>query len=83
MGSGTKESKSCDSPLINDFVYSRATTNVDASMRFNLFRNVAITLEGLNLTNQTSNRYAYEGQNAVTQYASSGRVYRVGARLTF
>ncbi|HEU4959588.1 MAG TPA: TonB-dependent receptor [Sphingomonas sp.] len=83
VGSGTKESKSCDSPLINDFVYSRATTNVDASMRFNLLQNLAITFEGLNLTNQTSNRYAYEGQNAVTQYASSGRVYRVGARLTF
>ena len=83
MGSGTKETKSCDSPLINDFIYSRATTNIDASVSFNLFKNLAITLEGLNLTNQTSNRYAYQGENAVTEYSSSGRVYRLGARLTF
>ena len=83
VGSGTKETKSCDSPLINDFIYSRATTNVDASVSFNLFKNLAITLEGLNLTNQTSNRYAYQGENAVTEYSSSGRVYRLGARLTF
>jgi outer membrane receptor protein involved in Fe transport len=50
---------------------------------FNIFENFAITAEGLNLTNQTSNRYAYEGQEAVTQYASSGRVFRLGARVTF
>ncbi|MGN6819538.1 MAG: TonB-dependent receptor [Sphingomonas sp.] len=82
-GVGTVESAGCDGPLINDFVYSKATTNVDASLSFNIFKIFAITAEALNLTNQTSNRYAYEGQNAVTQYASSGRVYRIGARVTF
>lgn len=83
VGSGAVESVGCDGPLINDFVYSQATTNVDASVSFNIFENFAITAEGLNLTNQTSNRYAYEGQEAVTQYASSGRVFRLGARVTF
>jgi TonB-dependent receptor len=77
------ESVGCDSPLINDFVFSRATTNVDASISFNLFKAFSLSLEGLNLTNQTSNRYAYDGQEAVTQYASSGRVFRVGARVSF
>jgi len=73
----------CNGPLINDFVYSRGTTNVDASMSYSFTDWFSITAEGLNLTNQTSDRYAYAGQEAVTQYASSGPVYRIGARLRF
>jgi len=73
----------CTGPLINDFVYSRSTTNVDASMSFNFTDWASLTLEGLNLTNQTSDRYGYEGQNAVTQYASSGRIFRAGVRFRF
>jgi len=82
-GAGTTESVGCDSPLINDFVFSKGTTNVDASLNINLTRNVSITFEGLNLTNQLTNRYAYDGQEATTLYGSSGRVYRAGARVTF
>jgi len=73
----------CNGPLINDFVFSRSTTNVDASMSFNFTDWASLTLEGLNLTNQPSERYAYEGQNAVTQYASSGRIFRAGVRFRF
>ena len=73
----------CNGPLINDFVFSRSTTNIDASMSFNFTSWASLTLEGLNLTNQTSDRYAYEGQNAVTQYASSGRIFRAGVRFRF
>lgn len=73
----------CTGPLINDFVFSRSTTNIDASMSFNFTDWASLTLEGLNLTNQTSDRYAYEGQNAVTQYASSGRIFRAGVRFRF
>ena len=73
----------CDNPLMNDFIYSRATLNVDASISYKFTKFLTLTLEGLNLTNQTSDRYAYDGQNAVTQYASSGPIYRVGARMRF
>ena len=73
----------CNGPLINDFVFSRSTLNVDAAISYNLTRYLQLTAEALNLTNQTSERYAYQEQNAVTQYASSGRIYRVGARLRF
>lgn len=73
----------CNGPLINDFVFSRSTTNIDASMSFNFTDWASLTLEGLNLTNQTSDRYAYDGQNAVTQYASSGRIFRAGMRFRF
>lgn len=73
----------CNGPLINDFVYSRGTTNVDVSASYSFTDFFSITAEGLNLTNQPSERYAYAGQEAVTQYASSGPIYRVGARLRF
>lgn len=73
----------CGGPLINDFVSSRGTFNLDASTSFKVTDFFSVTAEALNLTNQTSNLYAYAGQEAVTEYKSSGRVYRVGARLRF
>ncbi|MEO6361352.1 MAG: TonB-dependent receptor [Sphingomicrobium sp.] len=73
----------CTAPLINDFTFSGATTNVDAAFSYKVNRFLSLSLEGLNLTNQTTNRYAYQDNPVVTQYASSGPVYRVGARLKF
>ena len=73
----------CNGPLINDFAYSRSTRNVDASISYKFTDFATFTLEGLNLTNQNANRYAYQGQEAVTQYSSAGRVYRVGLRMKF
>ena len=73
----------CGSPLINDFVFSEATTNIDASMGYKFTDWFSITAEGLNLTNQPSQRSAYQDQPVVSQYASSGPIYRIGARLRF
>jgi TonB-dependent receptor len=73
----------CGSPLINDFVFSDATTNVDASMSYKFADWFSVTAEGLNLTNQASQRSAYQDQPVVSQYASSGPIYRIGARLRF
>ena len=73
----------CNAPLVNDFLYSRSTRNIDASMSFAVTDWASLTLEGLNLTNQTSDRYAYSGQDAVTLYASSGPIYRAGVRFRF
>jgi len=73
----------CNGPLINDFVYSRGTLNVDAAISYKITDWISISAEGLNLTNQTSDRYAYAGQEAVTNYASSGRIYRAGVRFNF
>ncbi|MCH8686207.1 TonB-dependent receptor [Pedomonas mirosovicensis] len=83
IASGSCNPGECDSPLINDFNYSRATTNVDASVSYKVFENLSVTVEGLNLTNQTTNLYSYEGQNVVSQYASSGPIYRIGMRAKF
>jgi len=77
------EGTSCDSPLINDFVFSRSTTNVDFSTSYKINSFFTIYAEGLNLTNQPSERYAYQDQPVVTQYAASGAIYRIGARVRF
>jgi TonB-dependent receptor len=73
----------CGSPLINDFVFSRSTLNIDASTSYQITKWLSVSAEALNLTNQTSERYAYQAQNAVSQYASSGPIFRAGARLRF
>jgi outer membrane receptor protein involved in Fe transport len=73
----------CNAPLINDFVGSEGTNNIDASVRFNLSEKLSLTLEGLNLTNQTSDRYAYVDNPVVTQYGSTGRQFVLGARYKY
>ena len=40
------------------------------------------SIEALNLTNQTENRWAYEAEPLVTQYSSTGRQIFAGFRLT-
>jgi iron complex outermembrane receptor protein len=73
----------CATPLINDFAGSEATLNVDASFSYRFTPSISLTAEALNLTNQTSNRFAYDGAPVVTQYASTGRQYFVGIRASF
>jgi iron complex outermembrane receptor protein len=73
----------CNSPLINDFVGSEGTNNIDASVRWNVMDNLSLTLEALNLTNQTSDRYAYVDNPVVTQYGSTGRQYSLGVRYRY
>ncbi len=75
----------CDSPLLNDFTGSRATTNVDGKITWNLSKQMSVSLEGLNLTNQTSNRYAYPltASPVVTLYSSTGRQITLGLRYKY
>jgi len=73
----------CNAPLINDFSGSEGTTNVDVSLRWNVNENLSFGLEMLNLTNQTSNRFAYVDNPVVTQYGSTGRQYTFGMRYKY
>lgn len=73
----------CASPLINDFGSSASTFNVDVAFGINISDRLSFRVEGLNLTNQTSNRYAYEGNPQVTQYQSTGPQYTAGLRYRF
>jgi iron complex outermembrane recepter protein len=72
----------CDAPLINDFLGSKATRNIDASVTFQATDFLSFTVEGLNLTNQTEDRWAYQDEPLVTQYSSTGRQIFAGFRLS-
>ena len=67
---------------MNDFVGSEATRNIDASVTWQATDFLSFTVEGLNLTNQTENRWAYQDEPLVTQYSSTGRQIFAGFRLT-
>jgi iron complex outermembrane receptor protein len=83
IASGTTDPGFSDSPLVNDFLGSEETLNVDASMTYKLSKQVTLTLEALNLTNQTTNRWGYADDPVVTNYGSTGRQFFIGARAVF
>ena len=83
LASGGCDPGQCDSPLINDFIGSDETLNVDAAFTYKVTDNVTLTAEALNLTNQTDTRWAYQADPVIQNYASTGRQYFFGARFTF
>jgi TonB-dependent receptor len=72
----------CDAPLVNDFVGSKATRNIDAKVTWQATDFLSLSIEGLNLTNQTEDRWAYQDEPLVTQYSSTGRQIFAGFRLS-
>lgn len=83
IASGTCNPGFCDSPLVNDFLGSEATTNVDASFSYKFNKNMSLNVEALNLTKETSNRFGYADDPVVTQYSAPGRQFFVGFRMTY
>lgn len=83
VASGSCDPGVCDSPLVNDFVGSEDTLNVDAAVSYVLNDSVTLNLEALNLTNQPDERWAYQDHPLVTQYRNTGRQYFAGVRLRF
>jgi TonB-dependent receptor len=82
LAAGTCAPGDCNSPLINDFVGSEATRNIDAGVKFQATDWLQFSIEGLNLTNQTEDRWAYQDEPLVTQYSSPGRQIFAGFRMT-
>jgi TonB-dependent receptor len=72
----------CNAPLVNDFIGSKATRNIDAKVTWQATDFLSFTVEGLNLTNQTEDRWAYQDEPLVTQYSSTGRQIFAGFRLS-
>ncbi|PHY21721.1 TonB-dependent receptor [Caulobacter sp. BP25] len=83
IAAGTCEPGFCDSPLVNDFLGSSKTFNLDGSATYKLSKNITFTLEALNLTDQTENRWAYENDPVVTRYAAVGRSIFAGVRFVY
>jgi iron complex outermembrane recepter protein len=70
-------------PIMNDFEYSQSTLNVDASFSYDVADYLQITIDALNLTGQTNNRFAYQGAPTVSNYGASGRQIYAGLRLKY
>ena len=83
LAGGSCDPGICDSPLINDFVSSDATFNLDASFTYKLTPQVTLTAEALNLTDQKDIRYGYDADPIVSSYSAPGRQFFVGARFVY
>ena len=56
-----------------------ATRNIDAKVTWQAMDYLSFSIEGLNLTNQTEDRWAYQDEPLVTQYSSTGRQIFAGS----
>ena len=70
----------CSSVLVNDFIGSKATKNYDATVTYNITEHVTFSVDALNLTNETDDRWVYQNDPLVSQYSSPGRQYFAGFR---
>ncbi|HEX8302646.1 TonB-dependent receptor [Sphingomonas sp.] len=68
---------------VPDGNYSYATTNVDASMSFNITDRIKITADALNLTNQAADQYSGKVRKSQRVYSTTGRQFFIGASFAF
>jgi TonB-dependent receptor len=73
----------CSSVLVNDFIGSKGTKNYDATATYNITENFTFSIDALNLTNQTDDRWVYQNDPLVAQYSSPGRQYFAGFRFQY
>ena len=83
VGINTNNGAACNSPVISDFGFTENTLNIDAAFAFNVTKNIKLTLEGRNLTNETQYRTMYEDSPVTQNYGSTGRIITAGARVIF
>ena len=83
IASGTCDPGFCDSPLVNDFIGSEKTFNVDANFTWSITDNFTFTVEALNLTDQQDKRWMYDDSRIVTQYQATGRQFFIGLRAKY
>ena len=60
---------------------TNSTLNVDASARYQITKEIALTLEGINLTNEVDFPYVDEASGRINFYQSTGRVFLAGVRI--
>ncbi len=83
IASGTCDPGFCDSPLVNDFVGSKSTLNIDANFSYKFSDHAGLSVDMLNLTNQRSERFAYASDPVTTLYQQTGRQVFAGFRFTW
>jgi TonB-dependent receptor len=62
--------------------YTEAYGQVDASVSYELTDNLTLSLEGLNITNETTRQYGRH-ENMTFNYIETGARYNLGARYSF
>lgn len=66
-----------------DGFYSYATLNVDASASYKFSKNLKITADALNLTNQAADQYSGKVRKAQRVYSRTGRQFFLGVTYTY
>jgi outer membrane receptor protein involved in Fe transport len=69
--------------LVNDFIGSKGSKNSDATATYNITEHFTFSVDALNLTNETDDRYVYQNDPLVNQYSSPGRQYFAGFRYQY
>lgn len=67
----------------NDVEGKAASLNFDMSLNYKVNKNLDITLEGVNLTNQPNDQFISRARNSSVVYNVTGREFLVGARYKF
>jgi TonB-dependent receptor len=67
----------------NDVEGKNGSTNVDMSISYKVNKNLDITLEGVNLTNEANDQFISRARNSAVTYHVTGREYLLGARYKF
>jgi iron complex outermembrane recepter protein len=67
----------------NDVEGTADVTTLDASARYTVFKNLDLTFEGINLTDEFEDQYVDSVGNRLSYYHHTGRSYLLGARYKF
>jgi TonB-dependent receptor len=85
IATGTAAPGYSDSPVVNDYIYTASTVNIDASVSWDYTDWMQFRIDASNLTNQTDSRSAYSNlaDPAIAYYAATGRQVFAGVRMKF
>jgi TonB-dependent receptor len=67
----------------NDVEGKNSTTNVDFSLSYRINKQLEVTFEGINLTNDPNDQFISRARNSSVVYHVTGREYLLGARYKF
>jgi len=70
-------------PTYNDVEGQNASLNIDAAMSFKLTRNITLTAEAVNLTDEWVDQYIDSAADRLSVYHHTGRQFWLGARFRF
>jgi iron complex outermembrane receptor protein len=67
----------------NDVEGKNSSTNVDASISYRVTKDIQVTLEGVNLTNEPNDQFISRARNSPVVYSVTGREFLAGVRVSF